>query len=134
MPSKAFEAAARHESFTRAAEELCVTQGAVSHQVKALETELGIKSVCTPRGPKRSTAFARVFAMTVDEAGGVPYRFASATCIESRCRPIDCTRPGEEITALFPPDAIWIFPERSENLVEPQTGLVRTRSLDPRSL
>jgi LysR family glycine cleavage system transcriptional activator len=40
---KAFEAAARHESFTRAAEELCVTQGAVSHQVKALETELGIK-------------------------------------------------------------------------------------------
>src|ERR687897_1801794 len=40
---KAFEAAARHESFTRAAEELFVTQGAVSHQVKALETELGLK-------------------------------------------------------------------------------------------
>jgi len=40
---RAFEAAARHESFTRAAEELCVTQGAVSHQVKALETELAIK-------------------------------------------------------------------------------------------
>ena len=40
---KAFEAAARHESFTRAAEELCVTQGAVSQQVKALEEGLGIK-------------------------------------------------------------------------------------------
>src|SRR5258705_3546438 len=40
---KAFEAAARHESFTRAARELFVTQGAVSHQVKALELELGIK-------------------------------------------------------------------------------------------
>jgi len=40
---KAFEAAARHESFTRAAEELFVTQGAVSHQVKALEAELGLK-------------------------------------------------------------------------------------------
>jgi len=40
---KAFEAAARHESFTRAAEELFVTQGAVSHQVKALESELGVK-------------------------------------------------------------------------------------------
>src|SRR5450631_1318242 len=40
---RAFEAAARSESFTRAAEELCVTQGAVSHQVKALEAELGIK-------------------------------------------------------------------------------------------
>jgi LysR family glycine cleavage system transcriptional activator len=40
---KAFEAAARHVSFTRAADELCVTQGAVSHQVKALESELGVK-------------------------------------------------------------------------------------------
>jgi LysR family glycine cleavage system transcriptional activator len=40
---KAFEAAARHESFTRAAEEPRVTQGAVSHQVKSLEAELGIK-------------------------------------------------------------------------------------------
>lgn len=38
---KAFEAGARHESFTRAAEELCVTQGAVSHQPKALEAEFG---------------------------------------------------------------------------------------------
>jgi LysR family glycine cleavage system transcriptional activator len=40
---RAFEAAARHESFTRAAAELSVTQGAVSHQVKALESELGVR-------------------------------------------------------------------------------------------
>lgn len=40
---KAFEAAARHESFTKAADELNVTQGAVSHQVKGLETELGLR-------------------------------------------------------------------------------------------
>src|SRR6266550_1015456 len=40
---KAFEAAARSESFTRAAEELNVTQGAVSHQVKALEDTLELK-------------------------------------------------------------------------------------------
>jgi len=40
---RAFEAAARHLSFTRAAEELCVTQAAVSHQVKALEARLGHK-------------------------------------------------------------------------------------------
>ena len=40
---KAFEAAARSESFTRAAEELNVTQGAVSQQVKALEETLGLK-------------------------------------------------------------------------------------------
>ena len=38
---RAFEAAARHLSFTQAAIELCVTQAAVSHQVKALEARLG---------------------------------------------------------------------------------------------
>jgi LysR family glycine cleavage system transcriptional activator len=40
---KAFEATARHESFTKAADELCVTQGAVSQQVKALEDDLGVR-------------------------------------------------------------------------------------------
>jgi LysR family glycine cleavage system transcriptional activator len=40
---RAFEAAARHLSFTRAAGELHVTQAAVSHQVKALEEHLGRK-------------------------------------------------------------------------------------------
>ena len=39
---RAFEAAARHLSFTRAAQELNVTQAAVSHQVKALEARLGV--------------------------------------------------------------------------------------------
>ncbi len=39
---RAFEAAARHLSFTRAAIELCVTQAAISHQVKLLETRLGV--------------------------------------------------------------------------------------------
>ena len=40
---RAFEAAARHKSFTRAADELGVTAGAVSQQVKALEDALGIE-------------------------------------------------------------------------------------------
>ena len=40
---RAFEAAARHLSFTKGAAELNVTQGAVSHQVKALEDRLGFK-------------------------------------------------------------------------------------------
>jgi LysR family glycine cleavage system transcriptional activator len=40
---RAFEAAARHLSFTRAAAELHVTQAAISHQVKLLEEHLGVK-------------------------------------------------------------------------------------------
>ncbi|MEE8501057.1 MAG: LysR family transcriptional regulator, partial [Kiloniellales bacterium] len=39
---RAFEAGARHLSFTKAAEELYVTQAAVSHQVKLLEGDLGV--------------------------------------------------------------------------------------------
>ncbi|MGP9764679.1 LysR family transcriptional regulator [Halomonas sp. AOP13-D3-9] len=39
---RAFEASARHLSFTRASEELHVTQAAVSHQVKLLETQLKV--------------------------------------------------------------------------------------------
>jgi LysR family glycine cleavage system transcriptional activator len=39
---QAFEAAARHGNFTRAAEELNLTQGAISRQVKGLEESLGI--------------------------------------------------------------------------------------------
>lgn len=38
---RGFRAAARHLSFTRAAQEQCVTQSAISHEVKALEEQLG---------------------------------------------------------------------------------------------
>ncbi|MCZ4060328.1 transcriptional regulator GcvA [Pantoea sp. LMR881] len=40
---RVFDAAARHLSFTKAAEELFVTQAAVSHQIKSLEDFLGLK-------------------------------------------------------------------------------------------
>ena len=40
---RAFEAAARHLSFTRAADELAVTQTAISHQIRRLEAQLGLK-------------------------------------------------------------------------------------------
>ena len=40
-PLKVFEVTARHQSFSRAAEELCITQSAVSHQIKQLEDFFG---------------------------------------------------------------------------------------------
>jgi LysR family glycine cleavage system transcriptional activator len=73
---RAFEAAARHLSFKKAAEELHVTPAAVSHQVKALEDHLGVSL---------SRRLTRALALT--EAGENYYptlrdgfdRFANAT-------------------------------------------------------
>src|SRR5512140_653903 len=65
---KAFEAAARHESFTRAAEELFVTQGAVSHQVKALEEELGLKLFARERQRLVITEAGREYLSVIRDA------------------------------------------------------------------
>jgi LysR family glycine cleavage system transcriptional activator len=65
---KSFEAAARHESFTRAAEELCVTQGAVSHQVKALEGELGLKLFARERQRLIITEAGRDYLAVIRDA------------------------------------------------------------------
>jgi len=42
---RAFEAAARTGSLTKAAESLNLTHGAISHQIKALEATLGVRLV-----------------------------------------------------------------------------------------
>lgn len=80
---RAFEASARHLSFTRAADELCVTQGAVSHQVRALEARLGCSLFRRlPRGlalteeaeallPALSDSFARMAELMDQVQGGL---------------------------------------------------------------
>ena len=55
---RTFEAFARHASMTRAAAELCVTHGAVSRQIAALQETLGVRLVSGPR-----------HALTLTEAG-----------------------------------------------------------------
>ena len=77
---RAFEAAARHKSFKRAADELGVTAGAVSQQVKALEEALGIELfrrlpraiALTAEGrkylPSISAAFAAISSATEQAA------------------------------------------------------------------
>src|SRR4051794_41423861 len=65
---RSFEAAARHESFTRAAEELFVTQGAVSHQVKALEIQLGVKLFNRERQRLAITEAGREYLAVVRDA------------------------------------------------------------------
>lgn len=75
---RVFECAARHLSFTKAAEELNITQSAVSHQVKGLEEWLGFslferhgqRLSLTPGGKiyaaTLGTAFARIVQGTQD--------------------------------------------------------------------
>jgi LysR family transcriptional regulator, glycine cleavage system transcriptional activator len=65
---KAFEAAARSESFTRGAQELRVTQGAVSQQVKALEATLGIKLFTRERQRLVLTEAGRDYLAVVRDA------------------------------------------------------------------
>jgi LysR family glycine cleavage system transcriptional activator len=63
-----FEAAARLESFTRAAEELHITHGAVSHQVRALEEHLGAPLFARHGKRVALTAAGRAFAERVRAA------------------------------------------------------------------
>jgi LysR family glycine cleavage system transcriptional activator len=62
---RAFEAAARHQNFSRAAEEIHVTHGAISHQIRALEQDLGI-ALFTRHGKRIAiTAEGERFAATI---------------------------------------------------------------------
>lgn len=79
---RAFEASARHLNFTRAADELCVTQAAVSQQVKALESHVGkalfrrttrglvLSDEGTVLAPVVSDALGRMSAALAVVAGG----------------------------------------------------------------
>ena len=65
---EAFEAAARHESFAAAADELAVSQSTVSHRVRTLEAELGHRLFeRLPRGV-RLTERGRAYLPAIREA------------------------------------------------------------------
>lgn len=60
-----FEAAARHESYTRAAQELALTQGAVSRQITALEDFVGVALFRRTRHGVALTQSGRDYAQQV---------------------------------------------------------------------
>ena len=72
----AFEAAARHESYTRAAVELSLTQSAVSRQVQALEKQLGLTLFRREGRQVQLTDVGRLYQRQLSEALG---RIRSAT-------------------------------------------------------
>src|SRR5579864_8903779 len=65
---RAFEAAARHRSFSKAAEELFVTPAAISHQIHALEQDLGVRLFHRLSRSVELTASARVLLPGLSEA------------------------------------------------------------------
>jgi len=72
----AFEAAARHQSFTTAAAELHLTQSAVSRQIRALEDRLGAELFVRERQTVRLSPAGQAYA---EEIRGALMRIASAT-------------------------------------------------------
>lgn len=71
-----FEAAARHESYTRAADELSLSQSAVSRQVQTLEQQLGISLFRREGRAVKLTELGRRYAAELSAALG---RIRSAT-------------------------------------------------------
>ncbi|MDU6707094.1 transcriptional regulator GcvA [uncultured Haemophilus sp.] len=64
---KSFESAARHLSFTKAADELCVTQAAVSHQIKSLENFLGVELFIRKNRLLELTEFGKAYFIDINK-------------------------------------------------------------------
>ncbi|WP_101926080.1 MULTISPECIES: LysR family transcriptional regulator [Luteimonas] len=117
---RAFEAAARHLNFTRAALELRITQAALSHRIRGLETRLG----CTlfrrlPRGvaltdeglallPAIGDAFARIGAALARFDGAGPRQVLTVSAVAtfvtgwllSRLPAFEAAHPGVDLRLL----------------------------------
>src|SRR5262245_44710315 len=114
---RGFEAAARHLSFTRAAEELHVTQSAVSRQIKTLEEQLGAPLFRRLNRALVLTEEGQVLARAVTAAlNGIE---AALTRLSTRAddRPITVTT-----TVSFA--ALWLVPRLARlRAVQPQTDV-----------
>ena len=99
---RVFEAAARHLNFTRAAEELAMTQAAVSYQIKLIEERLGTslfvrsgrRVALSPAGQRLAPQISSAFDL-LDEA------FAKAREVESGVLTISAA-PGIATSWLGP--------------------------------
>ncbi|MFZ6675344.1 transcriptional regulator GcvA [Undibacterium sp. Xuan67W] len=100
---RAFEAAARHQNFSRAADEVHLTHGAISHQVRALEEELGV-ALFTRHGKRIAiTPDGEQFANTIRTALGDIAKAAETLKVRQQ-------QPRLAITALPSFAARWLSP------------------------
>ncbi|MDE2341778.1 MAG: transcriptional regulator GcvA [Betaproteobacteria bacterium] len=103
---RAFEAAARHQSFVRAAEELHVTPGAVSQHIKSLEADLGI------------TLFRRGRRLVLSDAAGELWPLVADAFdqIERAVSKVRHQGAGNTLVVSTPPAfaARWLIPRLEE--------------------
>jgi LysR family transcriptional regulator, glycine cleavage system transcriptional activator len=101
---RAFESAARHLSFTRAAAELCVTPTAISHQIRSLEEFLG------------TTLFERKsgkVALTPATSGALQELSEGFNKLESAFLTLNRRDGRQKITVAASPSvaALWLMPK-----------------------
>ncbi|NMG15879.1 LysR substrate-binding domain-containing protein [Aromatoleum bremense] len=104
-PLRGFVAAARHLSFTRAAEELFLTQSAISRQVQALEDALGVRLFV--RGVRTLALTAEGARLARAAQGWLDDYAALADALRARGpRPVT-------VTATIGISALWLVPRLS---------------------
>jgi DNA-binding transcriptional LysR family regulator len=102
-PLRGFVCAARHLSFTLAAEELCLSQSAISRQVQSLESALGVKLFV------RGTRSLALTAAGAELAARAEVWLAEYGRLAGRLRtPL---RPTVNITASVGISALWLVPQ-----------------------
>src|SRR6201986_3388039 len=129
---RAFEAAARHLSFTLAASELNVTQTAISHQIRRLEDELGIRLFVRKNRALALTTEAREYLPGIRAAFN-DLRLATARLLRKEDRRV------LTVSALASLAAKWLLPRLSsfqeahpeiDVRITPSTGLVDFKNGD----
>jgi LysR family glycine cleavage system transcriptional activator len=100
---RGFEAAARHLSFTKAGDELALTQSAISRQIKALEDALGAPLFVRMNRRLELTEDGRIFARAVSEALGIVDTAAREIASRSAREPVTVTT-----TMSFA--SLWLVP------------------------
>ena len=106
-PLRAFEAAARHSSIRNAAQEMNVTPGAISRQVKVLENFLGIKLFRRLPGETKLTAEGQQYFERISPH---IWALADATKMMIGCKGIEIVH----IRAYTTLACMWLIPRLSD--------------------
>lgn len=104
---KAFESAARHASFTLAAQELGLTQAAVSQQIKGLETRLGTKLFQRQQ---------RGVALSAEGSAYLPHVQSAFAGLARSTQELFGRRTSQPMTVLSPISfaCLWLAPRLAE--------------------